>query len=672
MSLVKRAWSTGWWPIPVVVVALIALVFRLYHLGAKSLWLDEIIQASAAGYQSLHEVIAWTRGDDQMPLLNVVTWSMRGLTLSEAVLRMPSAIAGVLTVPVLYLLGRDLFGRRTGWLASLLACILPFALAYSQEARPYAFLMFGTTLQMYFAYQVVTRRGILDSLGLATASLFNLYSHYMALAPTLAAAFFVGGVLAVDAANALRRSAPERDSAVRAWIRGARPALLAAAIILVGYLPWARTLRDFLRRGSQGFGRYAGQGHHVTLADLQALLGALSFSGVTLVLLVIGAIACAVWLWHGRARPAALLGAWLLVPIAALSFRLHAAVLLLIPRYFSFLVPAGILLVALGIDGLARLAARAYPPGRMPAWLSRARAAGVVTLALSVALAGQILPATVAAYQAPKDDYRDAAGLLMASSPPDSVVLTVGQFYNFAAIGLKYYLGLHHSPIAVIDGSQLDDRSVARLEQGHGAVWEALFTSYANNDLDRAATDGLEVHRFPGIALVRLASSSESPAAQATTLLSWSEGFEPQVQASLDFMTRLGTGGVHGPSLLTAMPEPIEVHASGPEVDVAAPAVPASSGERVAVLFACRTRTLSGEARVEVAANDAGGAVFQFFITADRYPLPNGYLCAPAADWSTGAFAFTVPQGAASLTVRLTATGTGTAEFRDVQVIRIG
>ncbi|TMB93368.1 MAG: hypothetical protein E6J40_15290, partial [Chloroflexi bacterium] len=103
-----------------LLIFLLAAALRFFDLGAKGLWLDEVIQAGAARYQSLGEVIAWTRWDDQMPLLNGITWLMRGALPNDALLRLPSAIAGLLTVVGMYLLGRALFGRRAGLIAAVL------------------------------------------------------------------------------------------------------------------------------------------------------------------------------------------------------------------------------------------------------------------------------------------------------------------------------------------------------------------------------------------------------------------------------------------------------------------------------------------------------------------------------------------------------------------------
>jgi uncharacterized membrane protein len=114
----------------------LGVYLRLYHLGGRSLWLDEAISAQAATLPDIHAVISWTQLDfDQMPLMALITWSTRTLGPSELALRAPSAIAGALCVGTVYALGRELLGPYVALLASLLMATLPISVWYGQEAR---------------------------------------------------------------------------------------------------------------------------------------------------------------------------------------------------------------------------------------------------------------------------------------------------------------------------------------------------------------------------------------------------------------------------------------------------------------------------------------------------------------------------------------------------------
>src|SRR5207245_8184433 len=115
---------------------------------------------------------------------------------SEVVLRTPSALAGVLTVVYAYKLGRTLYTPAVGLLSGLLIATMFFPVWYSQEARPYAFMMLLTTAQILYAYRSVRESRARDWLGLAVATVLGLYNHYVALLPTAACGVFVLGALA--------------------------------------------------------------------------------------------------------------------------------------------------------------------------------------------------------------------------------------------------------------------------------------------------------------------------------------------------------------------------------------------------------------------------------------------------------------------------------------------
>ena len=65
----------------------------------------------------------------------------RLLGTSELAVRLPSILAGVALVPLLFLAGSLLYSRRVGWVAALLAVPAPLLVWYAQEARMYALFM---------------------------------------------------------------------------------------------------------------------------------------------------------------------------------------------------------------------------------------------------------------------------------------------------------------------------------------------------------------------------------------------------------------------------------------------------------------------------------------------------------------------------------------------------
>ena len=93
--------------------------------------------SSRGGFGDAMEAVGYS--ESAPPLYYALAWVWTQLTgTGEFGLRSLSALAGVATVPVAYLLGAELRGRRAGIVAAALVAVNPMLLWYSQEARGYA------------------------------------------------------------------------------------------------------------------------------------------------------------------------------------------------------------------------------------------------------------------------------------------------------------------------------------------------------------------------------------------------------------------------------------------------------------------------------------------------------------------------------------------------------
>src|SRR5271166_898240 len=92
-----------------VLVTLAGAWLRLSHLGSKSLWLDEGATVALARASWQHFAWVWWYGEAN--LQTVYFLLMRGWIhggLSEAWLPLPSALFGIVSVPLLYVVARRL------------------------------------------------------------------------------------------------------------------------------------------------------------------------------------------------------------------------------------------------------------------------------------------------------------------------------------------------------------------------------------------------------------------------------------------------------------------------------------------------------------------------------------------------------------------------------------
>jgi hypothetical protein len=178
-----RARSRAFWIVAGLTV--LAAALRFATLDAQAYHHDEIVTASRVlrdGFWHAMEAVGFS--ESAPPLYYALAWVWTQLIgTGEFGLRSVSALAGVATVPVAYLLGVELRGRRAGIVAAALVAVNPMLLWYSQEARGYALLALLTAAAaLYFvrALQRDVRRdlvlwGVLSALALAT--------HYFAIFP---------------------------------------------------------------------------------------------------------------------------------------------------------------------------------------------------------------------------------------------------------------------------------------------------------------------------------------------------------------------------------------------------------------------------------------------------------------------------------------------------------
>ncbi|MGH9100736.1 MAG: glycosyltransferase family 39 protein, partial [Acidimicrobiales bacterium] len=111
----------------------------------RGLWLDEATSVHEASLSFGGMIHALYASDVHPPMYFCVLWgAIRLFGDGELAVRLPSIAAGVLTIPVLYLLGKEAYDRRTGLVAAAVGAVAPILVWYSQEARMYSMLaLFG-------------------------------------------------------------------------------------------------------------------------------------------------------------------------------------------------------------------------------------------------------------------------------------------------------------------------------------------------------------------------------------------------------------------------------------------------------------------------------------------------------------------------------------------------
>ena len=208
----------------VIMLTLLGAVIRVI-VAHQPLFADELSTYWISATHGLRGVMSLMYGTGAIkhaeitpPVYFVAAWATTRLGHTALLLRLPSLIAGVLTIPLVYHLGLRTIGRRAGLIACAITALAPFQIYYSTEARAYAVMMLlasGSTLSLLLALDSSRRRWWV---AYAVCCAGVIYTHYTG-------AFVLGAQLL--------------------WVlvfhpEARRPALLAnvgAAVLLAPWLP---------------------------------------------------------------------------------------------------------------------------------------------------------------------------------------------------------------------------------------------------------------------------------------------------------------------------------------------------------------------------------------------------------------------------------------------------
>lgn len=163
---------------PLAATLLAAAFLRFWQLGGAGLWRPE----GGSWVFSRHpawELLARNVDHGNPPgyYLLLAGW-VRLFGDSEAAVRGLSAVLGTLSVLLIFLLGRELMGRRVGQTAALLLALSPLHVYYSRNARPYALVMLLGLLSAWLLVRALRSGSRGCWAGAAAAAALAFYAHF--------------------------------------------------------------------------------------------------------------------------------------------------------------------------------------------------------------------------------------------------------------------------------------------------------------------------------------------------------------------------------------------------------------------------------------------------------------------------------------------------------------
>lgn len=340
-------------------LTLAGLVLRLAALDVVGLWWDEFVTLGRAAWpvpdllRSLaHEGPSDVSLDSSPPLLHLLVHASLALFgPGDVAVKLPSVVAGTLTIPAVWLLGRRLFSDRVALAAAAMDALALFPVHYSREARPYALYLLLALTALTCLLRALERGRWRDFAAFCAAGIGMLYASYLASATLIA----LGLVAGWHCWQTVRAGQPRLGGRLL-WRFTA-----SVLVMLAVYAPWMEA-HWFQMRTIAGVAPLAQRLEAVGLESVLKSFAAWYYQGDIpwgAILSVLAGLGLVRFLAVGRGRSLAILAIWALtglVMAVVLPTDINVSIRYLVNIYylFCFLVAGGIGALAAGSGRLGR------------------------------------------------------------------------------------------------------------------------------------------------------------------------------------------------------------------------------------------------------------------------------------------------------------------------------
>jgi mannosyltransferase len=387
-----------------IILTVIGLFLRFYHLSFNSLWLDEAttLNWSKPGFFEIWEISR--NVDFHPPLFHWIEHIMLVFGQSEFVLRTVPALLGVLTIPVFYLIGKEFYDKNVGIISAALLTFSYFGIYYSQEAYSYSIVLFVFSLVILFYLYALRTDNPTWWVIFGVTSAIAFWTHYYV---------FVGlGVIFLHAIIA-------RAGALKKDVRQVKNLLIAFCTMVILTLPLLFIVgeRFFRLTGSpptygvlgpilvqETFVRFSGG-----YSSLNSVIAFIFF------ILMLGGVA----FLYTKDKSKCLFSAMFLILPIVISV-LISSKMTMNPRYLIYLLPVFFVLVALSYPIIFR-----FVPNRNLLY---------VALILIFAINAPLLVEYYSSYS--KEDWRGFSGIVQEKTQNGDLVVLVP---SYMSVPLDYY-----------------------------------------------------------------------------------------------------------------------------------------------------------------------------------------------------------------------------------------
>lgn len=166
--------------ISLVFLLIFGFILRFYKLSVQSLWIDEgfsingALQTLKYGYPLLESRFIYSGS-----LLNNYIISFFIVILKDVIFasRLVSVIFGVLSILIIYYLGKEIYDKKVGIIAALFVTFSTWEISWSRQARMYTQLQFFYLLSLYLFSKFLNNKNFKYFILLIICTLATIFSH---------------------------------------------------------------------------------------------------------------------------------------------------------------------------------------------------------------------------------------------------------------------------------------------------------------------------------------------------------------------------------------------------------------------------------------------------------------------------------------------------------------
>ena len=483
----NRKWI---YPVALVLIITIGATLQLYDLGGKSLWVDEI--ASVRDSESITTALDGA----QPPLYYLILHFFRYVGTNETILRFPSVVFGILTIIMMYMVGKLFGGAKIGLISAFLLSISPFHVYYSQEARMYTLLGFLTLCSVFFFYKSISENRKIFVIAFFISTILTLYTHFFGVFVIL---FEIAFVFLLFIRNKfLSRNVHMPTKLIKFRKITLLIFVLVLIFILVLFLPFFVSRFGIPSFSAESQPQDTGTNPDIApsqsleISFLVKLFGEFSngspfgYDNITLFLFMFIFICGFIFYLKKDKATFILLLLWIILPVvllfwaSTLPFVTRNTPVYAEPRYLIFVLPAYLLCISKGISGIAKtviaMGVSIFRRRSSSIW-KKSRNVYIIVFIILIISITSITPFSVY-FREKKQDWRSVAQYLENEmTANDIVVIEPNYFYQSFSY---YFKNQKNTSITFAYGNLLE---LERIHNRNNNLWLIISPSQDNTEI---------------------------------------------------------------------------------------------------------------------------------------------------------------------------------------------